>query len=166
MIQVASGNLLAAPVQALVNPVNCVGAVIGKGAALAMRRAFPEMMAPYIAACEAGEIQPGRIWPWQPPSGGPQILCLPTKRNWRDPALLEDVRSGLDALVAIVLVRGITSLAMPGVGCEPGELAWGDVRPLVERACASMPDVDVWLFAPAEHVDAATAPTPQASATV
>ena len=43
MIQSTKGNLLSAPVEALVNTVNTVG-VMGKGLALQFRNSFPERL--------------------------------------------------------------------------------------------------------------------------
>lgn len=51
-------------------------------------------------------------------------------------------------MVDEVLARGIASVAIPALGCGNGGLAWGDVRPLVEQACARMPDVRAVVFAP------------------
>lgn len=48
MITLARGDLLADEVEALVNPVNTVG-VIGKGLALAFKRAYPAKYAAYAA---------------------------------------------------------------------------------------------------------------------
>ena len=48
MITLARGDLVADEVEALVNPVNTVG-VIGKGMALAFKRAYPANYAAYAA---------------------------------------------------------------------------------------------------------------------
>ena len=52
MINYATGNLLDAQTEALVNTVNEVG-VMGKGIALMFREAFPANTAAYEAACKA-----------------------------------------------------------------------------------------------------------------
>lgn len=57
MIEVGTGNLLTADVEALVNTVNTVG-VMGKGIALQFKRAFPVNYAAYRAACERGDVHP------------------------------------------------------------------------------------------------------------
>ena len=57
MITPTTGNLFTAPADALVNPVNCVG-VMGKGLALAFKRAFPPMDDAYVAACGSGDSPP------------------------------------------------------------------------------------------------------------
>jgi len=76
------------------------------------------------------------------------IINFPTKMHWRGSSKLDDIRSGLDSLVDIVAERGITSLAIPALGCGNGGLAWPDVLPLIEAACQRMPAVRAVVFAP------------------
>lgn len=52
MITETRGNLLTADVEALVNTVNCVGAM-GKGIALQFKQAFPDNFRAYEKACRA-----------------------------------------------------------------------------------------------------------------
>ena len=56
MIRYTQGNLLDAPVEALVNTVNEVG-VMGKGLALQFKRAFPVSARVYAAAADRGEVR-------------------------------------------------------------------------------------------------------------
>ena len=56
MIEIAQGNLLEAPVEALVNTVNTKG-IMGKGIALQFKQAFPAMFRDYAMACKAGDVQ-------------------------------------------------------------------------------------------------------------
>ncbi len=55
MIRYTTGNLLDAPVEALVNTVNTVG-VMGKGIALMFKERFPKNMAAYSQACKASQV--------------------------------------------------------------------------------------------------------------
>jgi O-acetyl-ADP-ribose deacetylase (regulator of RNase III) len=61
---------------------------------------------------------------------------------------MEDIESGLDALVRVVSDLGITSIAIPPLGCGNGGLDWRDVRPRIERAFSALSDVRVLVFAP------------------
>jgi O-acetyl-ADP-ribose deacetylase (regulator of RNase III) len=142
MIHITEGNLLQAQAEALVNTVNCVG-YMGKGIALQFKQAFPANFREYEAACKAEQVQPGRMLihdngrlalPYY-------IINFPTKRHWRAKSRLEDIRSGLDALVDDVRRLGIRSIAVPPLGCGLGGLDWDDVRPLIEQAFAALPDV-------------------------
>lgn len=150
-ITVTSGNLLTQDVDALVNTVNTVG-VMGKGIALQFKRAWPEMFTAYAAACERGEVRPGRMHVWETGAlAGPRfIVNFPTKRHWKDPSRLEDIRSGLADLTRVITDLGITSIAVPPLGCGNGGLAWSDVEPLIASALAPVAAaVDVRVFAPA-----------------
>ena len=61
MIELTTGNILHADVEALVNTVNCVG-VMGKGIALQFKQAYPDNFAAYARACQAGEVRPGHMF--------------------------------------------------------------------------------------------------------
>jgi len=149
MMHTRQGNLLLADADALVNTVNCVG-VMGKGLALQFKQAFPENFSAYANACARGEVQAGRMHIHD--NGGlvnPRwIINFPTKRHWRDDSRLEDVASGLSALVADVQRLGIQSIAIPPLGCGLGGLDWTVVQPMIERAFEALPEVVVHLYAP------------------
>lgn len=159
MIKISSGNLLTAEVDALVNTVNCVG-FMGKGIALQFKQAFPANFKIYEAACAAGEMVPGRMLIHD--NGGlvnPRwIINFPTKRHWRGNSRLEDVSSGLVALIFDVQRLGIRSIAVPPLGCGLGGLDWAKVRPMIEHAFAALPDVQVLLFEPVGAPEAKTMP--------
>ncbi len=154
LIEEQHGNLLEAEAQALVNTVNCVG-VMGKGIALQFDKKFPWNSRVYVECCKAGEMKPGRVLVVESPgkdafdAGEPRfIINFPTKDNWRSPSRLEWIRNGLENLVEEVRARGIASLAIPPLGCGNGGLKWSEVRPLIEDAFASLPDVRVLLYPP------------------
>ena len=60
MITHNHGNLLEADVEALVNPVNCVGRM-GKGLAKQFKDAFPKNFTAYQRACRENEMKPGQM---------------------------------------------------------------------------------------------------------
>jgi O-acetyl-ADP-ribose deacetylase (regulator of RNase III) len=60
MIEISQGNMLEAPVEALVNTVNTKG-VMGTGIALQFKQAFPAMFRDYERACKAGEVRLGKM---------------------------------------------------------------------------------------------------------
>jgi O-acetyl-ADP-ribose deacetylase (regulator of RNase III) len=159
MIQIARGNLLNAEVDALVNTVNCDG-YMGKGIALQFKQAFPGNFKAYEAACQQGDMVPGRMFIHD--NGGlvnPRwIINFPTKRHWRNKSRLEDIASGLKALVADVQRLGIRSIAVPPLGCGLGGLNWADVGPMIEQAFASLTDVAVHLYEPNGAPPAKTMP--------
>ncbi|MDZ7621343.1 MAG: macro domain-containing protein [Candidatus Competibacteraceae bacterium] len=159
MIELTRGNLLEAETEALVNTVNCVGAM-GKGIALQFKQAFPDNFKAYQAACRASEVVPGKMFIHA--NGdlvNPRyIINFPTKRHWRGPSRLEDIESGLAALVADVQRLGIHSIAMPPLGCGLGGLDWRIVRSMIEQAFAALPQVRVLLFEPTGAPEAKAMP--------
>lgn len=159
MIEAGRGNLLEADVDALVNTVNCVG-YMGKGIALQFKQAFPANFKAYAKACEAGQVVPGRMFIFD--NGGllrPRfIVNFPTKRHWRGKSRLEDIASGLKALVDDVQRLGIRSIAIPPLGCGHGGLDWRVVKPMIEAAFAAVPEVRAILFEPTGTPDAKSMP--------
>ena len=150
MIRLVRGDLLAAEVDALVNTVNTEG-VMGKGIALQFKRAFPGNFKAYEQACKRREVTLGEMFVFD--AGGltrPRyIINFPTKGHWRSKTSVEDLESGLIALVRVVRDKEIRSIAVPPLGCGNGGLLWRDVKPLIEDALSALEDVDVLLYEPA-----------------
>jgi O-acetyl-ADP-ribose deacetylase (regulator of RNase III) len=150
MIHPSSGDILAAPVEALVNTVNCVG-VMGRGIALQFKNAFPDNYKQYAQACKREEVQPGRMFITSTGllQGPRYIINFPTKRHWRGKSRLEDIETGLVDLVRIIDELSITSVAIPPLGCGLGGLAWPEVNSRIIAALAPLQSVQIHLFAPA-----------------
>jgi O-acetyl-ADP-ribose deacetylase (regulator of RNase III) len=159
MIEKAHGNILRADAEALVNTVNCMG-FMGKGIALQFKKAHPDNYDAYKKAADHGEVQPGRMFVFETGSmiNPKYIINFPTKRHWKGNSRLEDIRDGLKALAAEVQQRGITSIAVPPLGCGLGGLRWSVVRPFIEKTFSDMPNVRVLLFEPHGAPDAKTMP--------
>ncbi len=159
MIEITRGNMLKADAEALVNTVNCVGNM-GKGIALQFKKAFPDNFREYASACRNDEVRPGKMLVcetgsmWNPR----YIINFPTKRHWRGKSRLEDIAAGLKALRDEVKRHGITSIAIPPLGCGLGGLDWVTVRPMIEEAFSSLRDVRVLLFEPSGAPDAKSMP--------
>lgn len=149
MITFQKGNLLDAPVDALVNTVNTVG-VMGKGIALMFKEAFPENFRAYEDAWKRGALQVGRMFVTESSRlEGPRwIINFPSKKHWRQPSKLEWITEGLVDLRRVIIEKGIRSIALPPLGCGNGGLNWADVRPEIERALGPLTDVDVQVFEP------------------
>ncbi|WP_126969077.1 macro domain-containing protein [Xanthomonas sp. BRIP62411] len=150
MITIATGNLLKANVDALVNTVNTEG-VMGKGIALQFKRAYPKMYDHYRAACDLGQMQLGKMQVVElgELGGGPRfVINFPTKKHWKSKSKIEDIKNGLVDLVDVIRRYELKSIAVPPLGCGYGGLAWSDVRPLIERALGHLENVRVELFSP------------------
>lgn len=150
MIEIARGNLLEAPAEALVNTVNTAG-VMGKGIALQFKQAYPKMFREYERACEAGEVQLGHVSVFDlgALAGGPRwIVNFPTKAHWRARSRLSDIDAGLRDLVRKIQELSIRSIAVPPLGCGNGGLEWRDVYPRIEQALGGLEDVRVLVYPP------------------
>lgn len=157
-IRTKKGDMFAEPVEALVNTVNCVG-VMGKGVALEFKNRWPANFRAYKSLCDAKDLKPGQMFVFDTKelfiSEGPRYLInFPTKAHWRSKSKIEYIEDGLDALVEVIRERGITSIAIPPLGCGNGGLNWADVRPVIETKLSVLDDVDVVLFAPKHAADA------------
>lgn len=129
MIEYLKGDLFKSAADALVNPVNCEG-VMGKGLALEFKRRWPEMYKSYQISCTNGELQPGSVILFR--GSAPQIILFATKGAWRNPSQYEYIETGLDHLKTYLGIWGLSSIAMPAIGCGLGGLAWPRVKELIE----------------------------------
>lgn len=157
-IHTKKGDMFAEPVEALVNTVNCVG-VMGKGVALEFKNRWPANFRAYKSLCDAKGLKPGQMFVFDTKelfaSEGPRYLInFPTKAHWRSKSKMEYIEDGLDALVEAIREHGITSIAIPPLGCGNGGLAWADVLSMIETKLSKLDDVDIILFAPKHAADA------------
>ncbi len=144
-IDVVVGDMFGSSVQTLVNTVNTVG-VMGKGVALEFKKRFPDMFEDYRQRCAAGLVRLGepylfhRLFP-------PHILNFPTKQHWRGVSKLKDIVAGLEHVERHYQEWGITSLAVPPLGCGHGGLEWRVVGPTL-YAHLSQLAIPIELYAP------------------
>ena len=156
MIEFTTGDILKAEAEALVNTVNCYG-VMGRGIALQFKKKFPENFKQYKKVCDARELHPGRMFVFSTEEmfNPKYVINFPTKNHWKGRSKIEDIDSGLEALVDDVRRLGIQSIAIPPLGCGLGGLKWEDVRPRIESAFASLPNVAVFVYEPGKAPSAA-----------
>ncbi|MFN4311622.1 MAG: macro domain-containing protein [Ferrovibrio sp.] len=149
MIDFKSGDIIAEDAEALVNTVNCVG-IMGRGIALQFKNAFPENFDAYETACARGEVQPGKMFVFETKQlTNPRLIInFPTKRHWRGKSRIEDIRSGLIALVGEIHKRKIRSVAIPPLGSGLGGLNWSEVKPLIVEALKDIDGLRVIIFEP------------------
>lgn len=145
MINVLIANIFESEAQTLVNTVNCVG-VMGKGIALGFKERFPDMYQDYLRRCEAGTVRLGHPYLYRK-LVPPWVLNFPTKDHWRSLARIEDIVEGLRYLESEYRGWGITSLAVPPLGCGEGQLEWRVVGPTLYRWLGRF-DIPVELYAP------------------
>jgi hypothetical protein len=119
---------------------------MGKGIALEFKNRFPDMFLDYQQRCGAGLVELGRpylyknlVEPW--------ILNFPTKDHWRQITNLSDIVAGLEFLAMKWKEWGITSLAVPPLGCGNGQLEWRVVGPTLYRHLNRL-GIPVEIYAP------------------
>jgi O-acetyl-ADP-ribose deacetylase (regulator of RNase III)/uncharacterized protein YwgA len=145
MVTTKTGDMFSSQAQTLVNTVNCVG-VMGKGVALAFKERFPQMYKEYVRLCEARRVHLGEPYLHRQLTG-PWILNFPTKDHWRSVSKLADIVAGLEFLEKHYKEWGITSLAVPPLGCGQGGLEWRVVGRTLYRHLTRL-DVPVEMYAP------------------
>lgn len=146
MIEFKSGNIFDENVEALVNPVNCVG-VMGKGLALEFKKRFPENFDAYVQACKHRTIGLGHLFVFHRPEKPGHIINFPTKQHWRDKSTIEYIMLGIIDLLGVIKHYKIGSIAIPAIGCGLGGLEWPRVKELLEIGFTTN-DVRVVVFEP------------------
>jgi O-acetyl-ADP-ribose deacetylase (regulator of RNase III) len=144
-VSVRIGDLFHSHAQTLVNTVNCVG-VMGKGIALGFKQRFPEMYDDYERRCQRKEVRLGHPYVYKQ-DNQPWVLNFPTKDHWRGVSRISDIARGLEFLAAHYKEWGITSLAVPPLGCGNGQLDWTVVGPTLYRYLSKL-EIPVELYAP------------------
>ena len=144
-MKILVADIFQSKAQTLINTVNCVG-VMGKGIALEFKERFPQMYEDYIHRCERKEVRLGEPYLYQSLIL-PQIINFPTKEHWKSLSRIEDIERGLEYLVAHYKKWGVTSLAVPPLGCGNGQLEWRMVGPLIYKYIQQM-DIPVEIYAP------------------
>lgn len=145
MFKALIGDMFASEAQTLVNTVNCVG-VMGKGVALEFKKRFPRMVRDYAHRCARKEVRLGEPYLYADETGA-RIINFPTKDHWRSSSRLADIERGLDYLAAHFDEWGVTSIALPPLGCGNGGLAWSEVGPLIYAKLHSLP-INIEVYAP------------------
>ena len=119
---------------------------MGKGIALEFKKRFPDVYTDYVDRCGHDQVRLGQpylykslVHQW--------ALNFPTKDDWRMATRLEDIVRGLEYVLANYKKWGITSLAVPPLGCGQGQLEWRVVGPTLYEYLMKM-DIPVELYAP------------------
>ena len=144
-MNVLVGDILKSKAQTLINTVNCVG-IMGKGIALEFKRRFPDMFKDYVERCERKEVKLGVPYLFER-STTPNIINFPTKDHWKSVSRIDDIERGLQYLLDHYKNWGVTSLAIPPLGCGNGQLEWRAVGPLIYQYASKM-DIPVEVYAP------------------
>ena len=133
-------NIFSQHVEALVNPVNCVG-IMGKGLALQFKNRFPDNYRSYRTCCSNGGIQLGHVFTNRTPNApkNPRyVINFPTKYHWRDKSNAADIIRTLSDLERAILINNIRSVAIPPLGCGLGGLNWREIKPHIIKSLSAV----------------------------
>lgn len=138
-----SGNIFNTSAMAVVNTVNCVGAM-GKGIALDFKLRYPEMFKEYQQICSQHLLKPGQILPYRKTS--PIILNFAIKDDWKDPSRKEWIEETLQKFVNNYRAMGITSVAFPWMGAMNGGLPIDFIKETTRKYLSSLEDIDIEVY--------------------
>jgi O-acetyl-ADP-ribose deacetylase (regulator of RNase III) len=137
------GNIFNSDAMAVVNTVNCVGAM-GKGIALDFKLRFPEMFKEYQKICFKHILKPGQILPYR--KSKPIILNFAIKDDWKDPSKVEWVEETLQKFILNYKTMGITSIAFPWMGAMNGGIPLETIKELTRKYLSNLPDIDIEVY--------------------
>ena len=137
------GNIFNSKAMAIVNTVNCVGAM-GKGVALDFKLRFPEMFKEYQKICFKHILKPGQILPYH--KSDPIILNFAIKDDWKDPSKVEWVEGTLEKFANNYKRMGITSVAFPWMGAMNGGIPIDIIKSLMRKYLSNLKDIDVEVY--------------------
>ena len=141
--QEVRGNIFNSNAMAVVNTVNCVGAM-GKGIALDFKLRFPEMFKEYLQICFRHLLKPGQILPYTKSS--PIILNFAIKDDWKDPSRVEWIEETLQKFVDNYKKLGITSVAFPWMGAMNGGIPIEIIKSITRKYLSNLDDIEVEVY--------------------
>ena len=137
------GNIFNSKAMAIVNTVNCVGAM-GKGIALDFKLRYPEMFKEYQRICFQHLLKPGQILPYK--KSNPIILNFAIKDDWKDPSKVEWIEETLQKFVNNYKSLNITSVAFPWMGAMNGGLPLETIKSLTRKYLQNLEDIDIEVY--------------------
>ena len=163
-LSLVGGDMFFSRMQTLTVSVNTVG-VMGKGLASRAKYQFPDVYVRYQDVCRRKLLRMGVPFLYKRQSSFHEeladdpgsftdgqetwFLLFATKQHWKQSADLGGITQGLNWIRENVVDQGITSLAMPALGCGLRRLSWSDAGPLMCRELSAL-GIPVWIYLPAE----------------
>lgn len=136
MISYLKGDIWETTAQAIVIPVNTVGAM-GKGLALQCKQYYPTVYARYYADCKNGYLQIGRTCLYA--VSRRSIIVLPTKTHWSYPSQYGHIEAGISSLIENQQYWELATIAFPKLGCGEGKLEWQQVHTIMRTLLNDCP---------------------------
>ncbi len=132
-----NASIFDSPLQAIVNPINCVG-VMGGGLALEFKRRYPDLFRSYAERCGDHQVHPGEPYLYRD-MGGRWILNFPTKNHWQEPSEMWMIVAGLGRVLRYWDCWYLTGIAFPALGCGLGGLDPEVVIPIMVKILDTLP---------------------------
>jgi O-acetyl-ADP-ribose deacetylase (regulator of RNase III) len=137
------GDIFTSDAEAIVNTVNCVGAM-GKGIALEYKKRYPDLYTAYRQACVRKEIQPGHVWVYQ--AKDRIIFNAAVKDDWRDASRIIWVESCLMGLIEKCRTMKVKSLALPWMGAMNGRIPVEEIKASTRKILSDITDFDISVY--------------------
>jgi hypothetical protein len=164
-LSLVSGDMFFSRFQTVTVSVNCVG-IMGKGLASRAKYQFPDVYVFYQDLCNKNKLRMGKPFLYKreqsfdeelaenpvslPGASDTWFLLFPTKHHWREVSDVKGIEAGIEWLASASKEEGITSLAIPALGCGLGRLAWKEVGPILVKHLSRL-KIPVWIYLPAER---------------
>lgn len=165
-ISLVDGDMFFSNRQTLTISVNTKG-IMGKGIASRAKYQFPDVYVVYQDVCRDKQLQMGKPYLYKressldeelaedssslaKPNANKWFLLFATKNHWKENSDINGIEQGLQWIQQNYKSEGITSLAVPALGCGLGGLDWRDVGPLMCSYFAKL-DIHVAIYLPREQ---------------
>ncbi len=162
-LYLVEGDMFFSDKQTLTVSVNTIG-VMGKGLASRAKYQFPDLYVYYQELCKKGKLVMGKPVLYKRGSllsetfgiGSVEeeeptwFLLFPTKTHYKYQSDIEGIEKGLVWLKENFKSLGITSIALPALGCGLGWLPWEKVGPMMVKQLIEL-DIPVWIYLPRER---------------
>ncbi len=137
------GDIFTSNAEAIVNTVNCAGAM-GRGIALEFKKRYPDLYAAYRQACARKEIKPGHVWVYQ--AKDRIVFNAAVKDDWRDASRIVWVESCLKELIERCRAMKVKSLALPWMGAMNGWIPIEQIKTATRRVLSDVTDIDISVY--------------------
>jgi O-acetyl-ADP-ribose deacetylase (regulator of RNase III) len=139
-----TGDLFTTEADAIGHGVNVKGAMAA-GIAAQFAKRYPEMKSVYVARCHRSLLHPGDVFSWY--EWDRVIFNIASQENPGRDARLLWLIAGISAALIECEGQGVSTLALPQIGCGIGGLEWDEVKAALKiLAEASTVDIEVWTY--------------------
>ncbi|MEZ4631504.1 MAG: DarT ssDNA thymidine ADP-ribosyltransferase family protein [Deinococcales bacterium] len=164
-LRLIKGDMFFSAMQTLTISVNTVG-IMGKGVASRAKYQFPDVYVKYQDACRAKKLTTSKPFlykressideelfdiPPEHPNARKWFLLFATKKHWCENSKMEYLEQGLNWLEKNYRSEGISSLALPALGCGLGNLSWSEVGPLLCQRLEKL-GIPIAIYLPLDQV--------------